>query len=94
MPRFREMSCWKFGNNAVDSTWESFSARELQHAGFSWESHLCDPLDHPRKSNLTSFGEGLLSRIGAYQVATIRRQNAKKHPMSNAQVDCFRNKQF
>ena len=68
-----------------------FAARELQHADFSWENHLSYHLDQPRKPVLTSFGDGLPSRIGAYQVAEIRKRNAKQPHMPTAQGGFYRN---
>ena len=84
---FSRNAVLKIGKNAISLTWGKFSARELQHADFSRESHLSHHLDHPRKPILTNFGDGMSSRIGAYQVATISDRNAKQPPMSTAQVD-------
>ena len=73
------------GKNTAGLTWGRFFARELQHADFSWVSHLSYQLDHPldsgcdfgdpRKPILARFREGLPSRLGAYPAAAIRGRN-------------------
>ena len=75
---FSRNAVLKMEKNAISLTWGKFSARELQHADFSRESHLSHHLDHPRKPILTNFGRCLPSGMGASQVAAIGGQNAKQ----------------